>query len=153
MNTEEALATHIAAQAVLAAAPWLLVYGTNCHTGAIRPASKNLTLPGAVPHRCVFTMVTAGRRNFPYHQADSAAPFRPGEDRPGAITWVRGKPGDYDDPRGLADIILATVDRVILAGYFELRAVASRPQYVHRDEADHHVFSIDWELSAQFPEA
>jgi hypothetical protein len=116
-----------------------LTYGANVREGPQRKPTDNTALPGAVPHACVFCVGTGGIDDVPFVDGGAST----SEKRPTVQVLVRSDPNDFDGGRARADACFAALNLKSFGAYHEVRALGSAPAYVHRDEQDHHVWSIN----------
>jgi hypothetical protein len=62
---------------------------------------------------------------------------------------VRGKPGDYDGAKALADGLFPVLQRTAPSGYIDCRALSSGPNYLGRNPSEEARFSLNLELRFQ----
>ncbi len=155
MSEAKAVAEHIAARVTDAdpapsgqlTGPVELVYGANCREGAERPASANQAQVGAVPHECVFIIPTGGYPDRPEKGGDRDADpsLWPGDKFPTFDCIVRGPVKNWERAEALAAVVQRSIDKSIVAGYFETRAPMP-PFWLREDDENRHIFKFAIEL-------
>jgi hypothetical protein len=136
VSVESDVAGHLAS--ALAGPPWG-VTADDVRPGPVRPVSKNTSVPGAIPSRCIFVVPTGGFVSIPF--VDGGAKGE--EERPTVQIVVRSPPRDYDTGRELAQGAYEAINLKPPAGYFEARAFSGGPSYLREDEQNHHEWIIN----------
>jgi len=127
VSVETDVVTHLIA--ALSGAPSLLTT-QNCRPGRPLETSADQTMPGAVPHRCVFVQGKAGLPRIRFRDGGLFTY----EERPAVDIYVRSMPNGYDDARDLAIAIRDAIDMRPPTGYHESLAARSDPDFLRTDD-------------------
>lgn len=114
-----------------------LVLGTNLFAGPERPKSQG------IPSQAVFCCEYGGPPPSPYLGQDQ-------DDRSFVVQVIfRGKPGDLNGARALANGGFPLLQRAVSAGYIDVRCNESGPHYLGRTPTDEPRFSLNTTLRFQ----
>lgn len=127
MSVETDVVAHLIA--ALSGAPSFLTVA-NCRPGRPQETSADQTMPGAVPHRCVFVQGASGLPRVRFRDGGAYTY----EERPAVNVFVRSAPNQYDDSRALAVAIRDAIDMRPPSGYHEALAARSEPDFIRTDD-------------------
>lgn len=136
MSVESDVALHL--QGALAGPPYNAT-SSAVRPGPVRPASQSQAIAGSVPSLCVFVLPTGGFTSVPF--VDGGAKGE--EERPTVQIVVRSPPRDYDTGSVWAEAAYRAINLTPPAGYHEARAFSGGPAYLHEDEQNQHVWTIN----------
>ncbi len=114
---------------------------TSVRPGAVMPATRDQTIPGAVPSMCIFVVPTGGPRATPYVDGGAGGLEEP---RSYQIV-VRSPVRDFDLGEALADVVYGVLNLKPPAGFFESRWFP--PHYLREDDQNQHEFVINGTLT------
>ncbi len=122
------VATRLAAEL---GSPW--VVGTNVFRGPMRPVGTG------VPELALFALATGGPAPEPYLGGADAGDLS----RKAVQVTVRGTPRSRAAAATLARAVRDALHKAPLTGYVECLAQQSEPNYVHQDEGDRSIFTVN----------